>query len=58
LNGDALLSAAESEKTALIEELKTILEEFSRQNLLERKSAETEAMQQQINKIPLGFYIK
>lgn len=58
LNGDMLVSAAENEKTTLIEELRTVLDEFSRQNLLERKGAETEALQQQINKIPLGFYIK
>jgi hypothetical protein len=58
LNGDSLLSAAENEKTALLEELKTILEEFSRQNLLERKSAETLALEEQMKKIPLGFYIK
>lgn len=58
LNGDSLLSAAENEKTALLEELKAILEEFSRQNLLERKSAETLALEEQMKKIPLGFYIK
>jgi hypothetical protein len=57
LNGDALLSAAESEKTALIEELREILNEFSRQSLLERKQAESDALQNEINKVPLRFYI-
>jgi len=57
LNGDALLSAAEAEKTSLLEELREILNEFSRQNLLERKQAESEALQSEISKVPLRFYI-
>ena len=57
LNGDALLSAAEAEKTSLIEELKEILDQFSRQNLLERKAAESEALQVEISRVPLRFYI-
>lgn len=57
LNGDALLSAAETEKTNLIEELREILDQFSRQNLLERKAAESEALQNEISRVPLRFYI-
>jgi hypothetical protein len=57
LNGDALLSAAEAEKTSLIEELKEILDQFSRQNLLERKAAESEALQVEMSRVPLRFYI-
>jgi len=57
LNGDALLNAAEAEKTSLIEELKEILDQFSRQNLLERKAAESEALQVEISRVPLRFYI-
>lgn len=56
LNGDALLSAAESEKQNLIEELKEILDEFSRSNILQRKADEANSLQQQLNYHPLGFY--
>lgn len=57
LNGDVLLSAAESEKQNLLEELRETLNEFSRQNLLERKQAESEALQSEISRVPLRFYI-
>ncbi len=57
LNSDALLSSAESEKTTLLEELKETLDQLSRQNLLERKNAESTALVEQLTKIPLGFYI-
>lgn len=57
LNGESLLTAAESEKSALIEELKETLDQFSRQSLLERKNAESTALSEQLGKIPLGFYI-
>jgi hypothetical protein len=57
LNGDALLSAAETEKQNLLEELKEILNEFSRQSILERKQAESDALQSEMNRIPLKFYI-
>lgn len=57
LNADSLLSAAETEKSALLEELKENLDQLSRQNLLERKNAESMAIVEQMSKIPLGFYI-
>jgi len=57
LNGDSLLTAAEAEKSSLIEELKETLDQFSRQNLLERKNAESIAISEQLSKIPLGFYV-
>ena len=57
LNGSDLLSAATTEKEGLITELKEILDTMSRQAQLERKQAEADAMQQQMNKIPLKIYI-
>jgi len=57
LNGTDLLSAASTEKEGLITELKEILDTMSRQSQLERKQAEADAMQQQMNKIPLNIYI-
>ena len=57
LNGADLVSAAQTEKEGLITELKEILDTMSRQMQLERKSAESTAMQEQFNKIPLKIYI-
>ncbi len=57
LNGADLISAAQTEKEGLITELKDILDTMSRQAQLERKQAESDAMQQQMNKIPLKIYI-
>lgn len=58
LNGSDLLSAAQTEKEGLITELKEILDTMSRQAQLERKQAEAESLQMQINKVPLKIYIK
>ena len=57
LNGADLISAAQTEKEGLITELKEILDTMSRQAQLERKQAESDSMQQQMNKIPLKIYI-
>jgi len=57
LNGSDLISAAQTEKEGLITELKEILDTMSRQSQLERKQAEADAMQQQMNKIPLKIYV-
>jgi hypothetical protein len=57
LNGADLLSAAQTEKDALITELKEMLDSMSRQAQLERKQAEADAMQAQMNKMPLKIYI-
>lgn len=58
LNSADLVTAAQTEKENLITELKEILDSFSRQAQLERKQAEAEAIQQQLNKIPLPIYVK
>ncbi len=57
LNGSDLISAAQTEKDGLITELKETLDTMSRQAQLERKQAESDAMLQQMNKIPLKIYI-
>ena len=57
LNGSDLISAGQTEKEGLITELKEILDTMSRQAQLERKQAEADAMQQQMNKIPLKIYV-
>ena len=57
LNGGDLVSAAQTEKEGLITELKETLDTMSRQAQLERKQAESDALQSQINKIPLLIYM-
>ena len=57
LNGADLISAASTEKEGLITELKEILDSMSRQAQLERKQAESDALQQQMMKIPLKIYV-
>ena len=57
LNQDALLSAATAEKVALIEKLRTELDEASRRNQLERRAAENVAMKITLNEVPLPIYI-
>ena len=57
LNGADLLSAAQTEKDALVTELKEMLDSMSRQAQLERKQAEADALQSQMNKMPLKIYI-
>lgn len=58
LNGAELVSSAQTEKEALMLELKETLESMGRQAQLERKSAESEALTTQINKVPMKIYIK
>ena len=57
LNGSDLISAGATEKEGLITELKETLDTMSRQAQLERKQAEADSLQQQMNKIPLKIYI-
>ena len=57
LNGADLISAGQTEKEGLITELKEILDTMSRQMQLERKAAESTALQDQFNKIPLKIYV-
>ena len=57
LNGSDLISAGATEKEGLITELKEVLDTLSRQSQLERKQAEADSLQQQMNKIPLKIYI-
>ena len=57
LNGADLIAQSNTDREALITELKETLDALSRQAQLERKQAEAESLQQQINKIPLAIYI-
>ena len=57
LNHADLITAATSEKTALIERLRTYLDDTSRSKLLEKKANEAEFLQKDLNKIPYTIYI-
>ena len=57
LNHGDLISAATSEKTALIERLRAYLEETSRSKLLEKKANEVEFLQKDLASVPYTIYI-
>ena len=57
LNQSDLITAATSEKSALIERLRTYFDETSRKNLLEARTKETEFRKQELNEVPFTIYI-
>lgn len=57
LNQSDLITAATAEKTALLERLRTFLDETSNQKMLERKQAETVARQSELGQAPMTIYI-
>ena len=57
LNQSDLITAATSEKTALIERLRAYFDETSRKNLLEARTKETEFRKQELNEVPFTIYI-
>ena len=57
LNHGDLISAATSEKTALLERLRNYLSETSRSKLLEKKAQESEFLQKDLAAVPYTIYI-
>jgi hypothetical protein len=57
LNQSDLITAATSEKTALLERLRTYLGETSRTKLLEKKAQETEFLQKDLSAVPYTIFI-
>jgi len=57
LNQSDLISAATAEKTALIERLRSYLDETSRNKLLEKKAANSEFIQKDLNAVPYTIFI-
>ena len=57
LNAADLLSAAGTEKQALVDELRAMLDTMTRAKLLEAKRAETEHLNVSLNGTPLAIYI-
>ena len=58
LNGSDLISAASTEKEALLTELKDILDSTSMQAQLERRVAIADAMNKQLSYVPLKIYMR
>ena len=57
LNGDDLLTDARAEKTALLEQLRAMLDVTSRKTQLENQAAESDFMQKTLMNAPIGIYI-
>ena len=57
LNQSDLISAATSEKNALIERLRAYFDDTSRDKLLERRANENDFLQKELNKVPYTIYI-
>ena len=57
LNGSDLIQQGQSEKEALITQLREFLEKMSRENMLTRQNAETTQMNEMLSKVPLKIYV-
>ena len=57
LNQSDLISAATTEKTALLERLRSYLCETSRNKLLEKKAQEAEFLQKDLNNVPFTIFV-
>ena len=57
LNGAELVSEAQSEKSELITQLKEFLDKLTKEQMLTRQSAEDDAMNNVLSKVPLKIYV-
>ena len=57
LNGDTLTTSAQTTKDALITRLREYFDQTSRQSMLERRAAEADFSQTELNKTPMTIYI-
>tara|TARA_B100001093_G_C26759995_1_gene985219 strand:+ start:354 stop:1520 length:1167 start_codon:yes stop_codon:yes gene_type:complete len=57
LNQADLLSSAEADKNKLIDRLREYFDQTSRQSLLERRSAESDARMNELDKVPMVIYV-
>lgn len=57
LNGDALITSAQTTKDALIIRLREYFDETSRKSMLERRKDEAEFSKQELNSVPMTIYI-
>ena len=57
LNQADLLTSATSDKNALVDRLRAYFDDTSRQKLLERKQAESTAMQSELDRVPMTIFV-
>jgi hypothetical protein len=57
LNGDTLTASAQTTKDALITRLREYFDQTSRQSMLERRAAESDFSQNELNKTPMTIFI-
>ena len=57
LNGGDLIASAQTTKDALIEKLRIYFDETSRKSMLERRAAEADFSQTELNKTPMTIFI-
>ena len=57
LDGPALISQAQSEKDALISQLKEFLDKLTKEQMLTRQNAESTQMSEILGKVPLMIYV-
>lgn len=57
LNGSDLTIQSQTEKENLMTELKEMLDSLTRAGMMEREQAVAEALQYQLNKVPLAIYV-
>ena len=57
LNQADLLSSAEADKNKLVDRLRDYFDQTSRQSLLERRSAESDARMNELDKVPMTIYV-
>jgi hypothetical protein len=57
LNGDTLITSAQTTKDALIERLRGYFDETSRQSMLERRASEADFTKQELTNVPMTIFI-
>ena len=57
LNQSDLIAAATAEKTNLVTRLREYFDQTSRQSLLERRAAESNARQSELDRVPMTIFI-
>jgi hypothetical protein len=57
LNGTELVSQGQSEKDALITQLREFLEKMTKESMMTRQQAENDAMNEVLSRVPTKIYI-
>ena len=57
LNGSDLVSQGQSEKDALISQLREFLDKMTKEQMMTRQNAEATQMHEMLSKVPLKIYV-